>query len=123
MIWLAIAIGGAIGSVARYLVSVAVFQLYGEVVPLAVAVVNIVGCFITGLGVGAATTGHWLPSETMRAFVFVGILGGFTTFSSFGVDTFNLIRDGRLLVASVNAIGQLIVGVAALYGGYALIAR
>ena len=123
MIWLAIAIGGATGSVARYLVSVAVVQLYGEVVPLAVAVVNIVGCFIAGLGVGAATTGHWLPSETTRAFVFVGILGGFTTFSSFGLDTFNLIRDGRLLVAGVNAIGQLIVGVAALYCGYALMAR
>jgi CrcB protein len=123
MVWLAIAIGGAAGSVARYLVSVAIFQLYGETVPLAVAVVNIVGCFITGLGVGAATTGHWLPSETVRAFVFVGILGGFTTFSSFGLDTFNLIREGRLLVAGVNAIGQLIAGVAALYGGYALVAR
>ena len=59
--WLAIAIGGAIGSVARYLVSVALSQLYGEVVPLAVAVVNIVGCFITGLGAGAATTDTGCP--------------------------------------------------------------
>lgn len=122
-IWLAIAIGGAAGSLARYVVSVAIFQLYGEVLPLAVAVVNIAGCFAAGLAVGAATAGHWLPSETMRAFVFVGILGGFTTFSSFGLDTFNLIRDGRLLVAGANAIGQLIVGVAALFFGYALIAR
>lgn len=61
-------------------------------------------------------------SETIRAFVFVDVLGGFTTFSGFGLDTFNLIRDGRLL-ASVNAIGPLSVGVAALYCGYALIAR
>ena len=123
MIWIAIAVGGAAGSAARYLVSVAIFQLFGEVVPLAVAVVNIVGCFITGLGVGAATSGHWLPSETIRAFVFVGILGGFTTFSSLGLDTFNLIRDGRLLLAAANAIAQFSIGLASLYCGYALIAR
>ena len=123
MIWLAIAIGGATGSLARYLVSVAIFQLFGEVVPLAVAVVNIVGCFCAGFGVGAATTGQWLPSETIRAFVFVGILGGFTTFSSLGLDTFNLIRDGRFWLAGVNAVGQFVIGFAALYCGYALIAR
>lgn len=123
MTWLSIAVGGAIGAVARHLVSVAALRWYGEVVPLAVAMVNLIGCFGIGLAAGAVTAGQWTPSESMRVFVFVGILGGFTTFSSFGLDTFVLVRDGRTGVAIANAAGQLVFGVAAVFAGYAVGSR
>jgi len=123
MTWLSIAIGGAIGAVARHFVSLATLHWYGEVVPLAVAVINLIGCFGIGLAAGAIAAGQWLPSESVRAFVFVGVLGGFTTFSSFGLDTFVLIRDGRTALAIANAIGQVIFGVAAVLAGYALSSR
>lgn len=123
MTWLAIGVGGALGAVARYAVTLAVLRWLGEVVPFAVAVINLVGCFFIGVVGGALTTGQWAAGESMRLFVVVGILGGFTTFSSFGFDTFILLRDGRATLALVNAVGQLVLGVAAVFAGYALIAR
>ena len=123
MTWLSIAVGGAIGAVARYLVSVATLRWYGEVVPLAVAIINVIGCFGIGLAAGAMAAGQWVPSESMRVFVFVGILGGFTTFSSFGLDTLILLRDGRPVLAVANAAGQVVFGVAAVIAGYALSSR
>jgi CrcB protein len=118
MTWLCIALGGALGASARHLITLATLRWYGEVVPLAVAFINLVGCFGIGLAAGAIGTGQWAPSEPVRLFVFAGILGGFTTFSSFGLDTFLLIREGRVVLAAVNAVAQLVLGVLAVFAGH-----
>ena len=123
MIWLSIAVGGAIGSVLRHLVAVATLRWYGEVVPAAVAMINVTGCFLIGLAAGMIAAGQWIPHETVRAFVFVGILGGFTTFSSFGLDTLILVREQRLVLAAVNVVGQVVLGISAVFIGYALTGR
>lgn len=123
MIWAAVGVGGAIGSLARYFVSVAMLRSVGSVVPWAVAIVNLVGCLGIGVAAGAITRGSWTPSEVTRAFVFVGLFGGFTTFSSFGLDTFVLIRQGSHLLAATNAIGQLALGIVAVFAGHALAVR
>lgn len=123
MLWAAVAIGGAAGSLLRHLVVIATLRSFGEVVPGAVAIINVVGCFVIGLAAGLVETSQWTPHETTRAFVFVGVLGGFTTFSSFGLDTLVLVREHRLMAAAINVIGQVILGVGAVFLGYALTAR
>jgi CrcB protein len=120
MTWLAIAIGGALGSVARHGVNVGVTRAVGTPVPYAVATVNIVGCFAIGLLAGLVATGRLHLSDTARAFIFVGVLGGFTTFSSFGLDVFTLASTGRHAAAAWNVAGQVAGGLAALYAGYAM---
>ena len=105
----------------RHLVTVATIRWYGESVPLAVAIINVIGCFGIGLAAGAIAAAQWMPSETIRLFVFAGVLGGFTTFSSLGLDSFTLIREGRTALALANAVGQLCVGVAAVFAGYAVV--
>jgi len=93
MTWIAVAIGGALGSVARHGVNVLVGRLVHRPVPYATAAVNLAGCVVIGVLAGLLASGRLQMSMTVRAFVFVGVLGGFTTFSSFGLDTFTLARE------------------------------
>ena len=116
---LLIAIGGALGSVARYLFSSAVLRATGSLFPVGTFAVNAVGCFMFGVIAGAAEQRIALPPGT-RAFVLIGILGGFTTFSSYSFESFTLIRDGQLLWASINLAGQVVVGVAGVAIGFAI---
>jgi CrcB protein len=116
---LLIAIGGALGSVARYLFSTLVLRATGSLFPLGTFAVNAVGCFVFGLVAGAAEQRASLPPE-MRAFVLIGILGGFTTFSSYSFESFTLIRDGQLLWASINLAGQVAIGVVGVAVGFAI---
>jgi CrcB protein len=116
---LVIAIGGAIGSVARYLVSTLVLRATGSLFPVGTFAVNAIGCFVFGLIAGAAEQRIALPPQT-RAFMLVGILGGFTTFSSYAFESFALIRDGQVVWASMNLVGQVVVGVVGLAAGFAL---
>jgi CrcB protein len=120
MQWLAVGIGGALGSVARHGVNLVVTRVAGQAVPYATAVVNLVGCFVIGCLAGLLATDSLRLSTTARAFVFVGILGGFTTFSSFGLDTFVLMRDGQTAWAFGNVMVQVAVGLAAVFAGYAI---
>jgi CrcB protein len=92
-------------------------------VPLAVAVVNILGCLAIGLLAGAVATDRWMPGVTTRAFVFVGLLGGFTTFSSFSLDVFTLVQQDKLAIAFMNVLGQVVLGLFAVFVGYGLAAR
>jgi CrcB protein len=115
---LLIAIGGAIGSVARYLLSTFVLRVSGTLFPLGTFVVNAIGCFVFGLIAGAAEQRVALPPEA-RLFLLVGILGGFTTFSSYAYESFALIRGGELLWASINIAGQVLIGVAGVTAGMA----
>jgi fluoride exporter len=119
MIWLFVAVGGAIGSVARYALSTFVLRVTGTLFPLVTFVVNAVGCLCFGLVIGAAEQRIALTPQA-RAFVLAGILGGFTTFSSYVFESAGLIRDGQMGAAVVNVAGQVVAGLAAFWIGTAL---
>jgi CrcB protein len=119
MAWLLVGIGGAIGSVARYALSAVVLRATGTLFPLGTFVVNAVGCLCFGLVVGAAEQRITLTPEA-RALVLAGILGGFTTFSSYVFDSAGLMRDGQMGAAIVNLAGQVVAGLAAFWIGSAL---
>ena len=116
---LVIAIGGAVGSVARYLLSTFLLRVTGAQFPVGTFVVNLIGCAIFGVMAGAASQRLSLAPEA-RLFLFVGILGGFTTFSSYAFESVTLLRDGHLMAASVNIVGQVVLGIVALWAGYLL---
>ena len=118
--WFAVALGGALGSMARHGVNVLVARRLMGPGPLSTAIVNVVGCAIIGVLAGLIASGHLRLSQAARTFVFVGVLGGFTTFSSFGLDTFTLVQEGRQMQAAANVLVQVVVGVAAVFGGFAI---
>lgn len=105
-----VALGGALGSVSRYLLGSWTQTLSKSLdFPYGTLTVNLIGCFVIGMLAQLAEARGAFTSDT-RAFLIVGILGGFTTFSSFGNDTINLVRDGELSHALVNIAANVIVG-------------
>lgn len=105
-----VALGGALGSVSRYLLGTWTQTLSKSIdFPYGTLTVNLIGCFLIGVLSQLAETRGAFTAES-RAFIFIGILGGFTTFSSFGNDTINLFRDGEMLNALVNIGANVIVG-------------
>jgi CrcB protein len=121
-IWLSVLLGGALGSVTRHGVNVAVTRVAGRPGPYATVIVNILGCAIIGGLAGLIAAGHLRLSNAQRAFVFVGVLGGLTTFSSFALDTLVLVQDGRVLPAAINVGGQVAVGLIVTFAAYAIAA-
>ena len=119
MIWLLVAVGGAIGSVARYALATFVLRATGTLFPLGTFVVNAIGCLCFGLVVGAAEQRMTLSPEA-RAFILAGVLGGFTTFSSYVFESAGLIRDGQMTAAILNVGGQVVAGLAAFWIGSAI---
>ena len=120
MIWIAVGVGGALGSLARHLVNHFVTQGLERTGPLATFIVNVAGCVVIGALAGRIAGGRLHLGNIGRAFVFVGILGGFTTFSSFGLDTFTLAHGGKHATAFWNIAGQLGLGLGGLWLGYQL---
>jgi CrcB protein len=118
MIWLAVAAGGALGSVARHGVNVFFSHVLERAVPYATAAVNLTGSLIIGLLAGLIASGRLHMSTETRTFVFVGILGGFTTFSSYMLDTLTLEHGGQHALALSNVILQTAIGFAAVWAGY-----
>lgn len=116
---LLIAIGGAVGSVCRYLLSSAVLRALGTLFPAGTFVVNVVGCLLFGAIAGLAD-GRVPLSPEMRAFLLAGVLGGFTTFSSYMNESVVLLREGQLLWAGLNLAGQVILGLITLATAYAI---
>jgi CrcB protein len=120
MSWIAVAVGGALGSVARHFVNLEIAHRLERSVPWATFVVNVIGCLVIGLLAGRIASGRLTLSPLARTFVFVGVLGGFTTFSSFGLDTFTLGHGGQHEAAAWNIIGQVSLGVGGVWLGYYL---
>jgi fluoride exporter len=118
MTWMAVAIGGALGSAARHGVNVLMGRLVHRPVPYATAAVNLLGCLAIGTLAGLLASNRLQMSQTLRAFVFVGVLGGFTTFSSFGLDTFTLGREGSASLAFWNVAAQVGLGLLAVAAGF-----
>ena len=112
-----VALGGALGSVSRYLLGTWVQAASQSIdFPFGTLSVNLIGCFVIGLLSQLAETRGVFTPET-RALVFFGVLGGFTTFSSFGNDTMNLLRDGETVNALVNIGANIIFGLALVWLG------
>ncbi len=112
-----VALGGALGSVSRYLLGTWTQSISKSIdFPYGTLTVNLIGCFVIGFLSQLAEARGAFTSES-RAFVFIGILGGFTTFSSFGNDTINLLRDGETVNALANIGANVIVGLALVWLG------
>lgn len=115
-----VAIGGAFGSVARYLTAQWFGRLFGTGFPWATLTVNIVGSFVMGLLVGLMAHA-WSPPAEVRAFLTVGILGGFTTFSTFSLDVAVMLERGDIGVAAAYVLSSLIIGIGGLFAGLYLV--
>ena len=116
---LLIALGGAAGSVLRYGVSEAMRTYTPGTFPWGTLLVNITGCFAIGL-LAALFAGPVPVREEVRLCILVGVLGGYTTFSSFSLETFTLIRDNQPGAAFLYSIGSVILGLAATWAGVQL---
>jgi CrcB protein len=119
---LMLALGGGLGTVARYLVNGWVTQRVASaaVFPLGTMVANVTGSFLIGLiaAVSGPSLGRaWLKPE-WRDFLMIGFCGGYTTFSSFSVQTLNLARDGEWLLVGLNVIGSNALCLVAVYLGW-----
>jgi fluoride exporter len=117
--YLWIAIGGALGSVARFWFSGIVARQFGETFPWGTLLVNISGSF--AIGFFAALTGpdgRWLVNPTGRQFFMIGVCGGYTTFSSFSLQTLSLLEDGEWWYAGANAVLSVLLCLAGVWLGH-----
>tara|TARA_R110002095_G_scaffold76520_2_gene65432 strand:+ start:874 stop:1251 length:378 start_codon:yes stop_codon:yes gene_type:complete len=112
----AVAAGGAIGAVARFLVGRGMFHLMGPGFPWGTLTVNILGSFLIGLMVELFALRYSLSHE-WQGFIIIGILGGFTTFSAFSLEVGLMIEKGQISTAALYALGSMFVGVVALFAG------
>jgi CrcB protein len=121
MIYVWIAIGGALGSVARFWCSGAVARLIGETFPWGTLGVNVVGSFIIGFAATAmGPDGRMFVGTTARQFVMTGFCGGFTTFSSFSLQTLNLLNDGEWVHAAGNVFLSVVLCFVSVWLGHIL---
>jgi CrcB protein len=118
---LAIAAGGAVGSVLRYWMSSAVHMIFGRAFPYGTLAVNVIGSFLAGF-LFVLFIDRLSDEAVLRAAILIGVLGGFTTFSTFSIETFNLIEEGAWTRAGLNVSSSLILCIFATWIG-ALLAR
>ena len=116
MTYLAVALGGALGAVARYGVSGWVHGATGALFPVGTLLVNVIGSFIIGL-VLQASTDRFLISPEMRLFLTTGLCGGLTTFSTFSFETLRLLEDQQWAAAGGNTLLNVMLCLAAVYLG------
>lgn len=123
MTYLWVAIGGAIGSIARFWASGAVANAFGQTFPWGTLIVNVVGSFIIGFTATlTGPEGRLLVPSDARVFVMVGICGGFTTFSSFSLQTLSLVQDEEWLRAGANVAGSFTLCMISVWLGHVVAA-
>lgn len=110
--------GGAIGALLRYIVSGCVHRILGIGFPWGTLAVNVLGCLFIGFAWAFAEASPVSPA--VRVFFLTGILGAFTTFSAFGIETISLLRQGDVALGIANVIGSNVAGLLAVVGGFAL---
>jgi CrcB protein len=115
--YLLIAAGGAAGSMFRYALQGWAQRLVNGGFPLGTLAVNLLGCLVLGF-LAPAFTGPILIREEYRVGLTIGVLGGFTTFSTFGLETFNLTNEGQFRLALANVLLSVGLGYAAVWAGY-----
>ncbi|MDP1724807.1 MAG: fluoride efflux transporter CrcB [Alphaproteobacteria bacterium] len=121
MIYIWIALGSALGGMARYWCSEFVAANVGETFPWGTLIVNIIGSFIIGLFVAiTGPDGRFIINQEIRLFITIGVCGGFTTFSSFSIQTLNLVLEGDFLRAGANIILSVSLCLIFVWLGYIL---
>jgi len=119
--YLWIAIGGALGSVARFWLSNVVANRFGDALPWGTIFVNVTGSFLIGIFASMSGAGGKLSTHAdLRQFLVVGICGGYTTFSAFSMQTFDLARTGHWLSAGGNVLLSVVLCLVATWAGFAL---
>ena len=116
--YLLLATGGAIGTILRYSMSGLTYRMVNSVFPWGTIVVNLTGSFAIGLLWGFFEIQN--ISSNMRNFIFIGILGGFTTFSTYALESLNLFRDGEIKLAMTNMLISNICGLILVFAGFML---
>ena len=114
--YLLVLAGGAIGSLARYLAGTAIMSRFTGRFPLGTLIVNVTGCFLIGV-IMTMLTQKTAPHPNWRLFLVVGILGGYTTFSSFEWETFAATRDGSPWIGLLNVMASVALGYLAVWLG------
>jgi CrcB protein len=120
-LYLAVALGGALGTMGRYFVSGLVANTFGGTFPWGTLIINVTGSFV--IGFFAALTGpdgRYMVGSAYRQFVMVGLCGGYTTFSSFSLQTLNLVNDGEWLSAGWNIVGSVVLCLMVVWIGWVL---
>jgi CrcB protein len=113
-----VALGGAIGSVARFWLNALSERLWGGDFPWGTVIANITGSLLIGFIAALPAFG---PRDLLtRQFLMVGIMGGYTTFSSFSLQTLTMLQNGHLAKAAANVLGSLVLCLLAVWAGYAL---
>jgi CrcB protein len=117
---LAVAFGGGLGSVARYLVGIGSGKLFGADFPWGTLIINVTGSFLIGAFVGLFAA-RWDVTQTTRVFLTVGICGGYTTFSTFSLDAYYLMERGQSLASSAYMVASVALSVGALIAALRLV--
>jgi CrcB protein len=118
--YLWVGLGGAIGSVARFWLN-GIVSRYFETFPMGTLVINVTGSFVIGFfAASTGTEGRWLVSPAVRTFFMIGICGGYTTFSSFSLQTLNLANNGEWLRAGANIVLSVVLCLAGVWLGFLL---
>jgi len=112
-----IALAGLVGTLSRYWLSGFVARQYGETFPWGTMAVNLIGCFLAG-AVFYITEERFLVSPAVRTVILIGFLGGFTTFSSYGLQTFTLLKDSEFGLATLNVVTSNLLGLLMVWAGY-----
>ncbi len=107
---LLVMLGGSLGALSRYGVSLLAVQLFGTRFPWGTLIVNLVGCFFIGLAFALGERGLSIMNPSMRLFFMTGYLGALTTFSTYGLETMNALRSGRYLVTTANILANNVIG-------------
>jgi CrcB protein len=119
--YLWVALGGAIGSVARFWLSGVVARHFGETFPWGTLLVNVTGSMLIGfLATLAGPDGRWLAPAGFRPFILAGVLGGYTTFSSFSLQTLTLVQGGEWMRAAANTLASVIGCLVAVWLGHVM---
>lgn len=115
-----VAAGSALGGLLRFAASGLVARFVGETFPFGTLTVNVVGSFLIGLVAAlSAPEGRWMISPEIRLFLMLGVFGGFTTFSSFSLQTLALVQDGEWAAALLNVVGSVALCLIAVWIGWA----
>jgi CrcB protein len=115
-------LGAALGGLARYVIGSAVMQRFGGRFPLGTLVVNVTGCFLIGILLPLLTE-RGEPRPNLRLFLIVGVLGGYTTFSSFAWETLQAVDEGSRWIGFANVALSVILGYLAVWCGSLLVRR
>jgi CrcB protein len=116
---LLIGLAGLLGTLGRYALSGIIARRFGETFPAGTLVVNVVGCFAAGF-LFYTLQERFLVNDVVRTAIMIGFLGGFTTFSSFGLQTFTLLQDGEIGLATMNVLISNGAGLITVWAGYSL---